>query len=336
MVIRIMRNLLIVGGTFDIGGGKSSGYLSKLASELDSSASFMQVVNGGSYDELVSICNSMKDVSHLMWFADVPNDFSKLLPEILKKNPHIILIQSKNNRQNKYSAPELFTRMHASGAEFLVEFTNTDTGQLATSVLTIAGNTLISKTPHVYELAQCLNTEFNRLDRLQAPILDDLDVPVNEHPGAFGFVRKHHVHEGVDLYSREFNLVMAIEDGIVVGVHPFTGESAGSPWWNETICIMVEGASGVINYGELTVKDTDKLLKVGDEVVASQNIGLMGTVLKKDKGRPMTMLHVERYVNGTTKPIKEWPLGTTQPSCLLNPTSLLLKVLENEHNLHYW
>lgn len=140
-------------------------------------------------------------------------------------------------------------------------------------------------------------------------------LPLPPHPGAFGVWRKHHVHEGVDLYVPEGTLITAVEDGEVVGIMPFTGEHAGSPWWRNTWAVMVEGQTGVVLYGEL-----EPLLSLRDRrVMAGDLIGNATTVLTKDKGRPMCMLHLELYEHGVREPM-EWKLGEDQPFGLCDPT----------------
>jgi hypothetical protein len=70
-------------------------------------------------------------------------------------------------------------------------------------------------------------------------------------PGRFGAVRKHDVHTGVDLYCAVSTKVVAVEAGEVVVIEPFTGPDAASPWWLSTEAVLVEGASGVVVYGEV-------------------------------------------------------------------------------------
>lgn len=155
---------------------------------------------------------------------------------------------------------------------------------------------------------------------------DDLEIPYLPHPGAFSKVRKNHIHEGIDLYCPEGENVYAMEQGKIVNILPFTGKLCSSDWWEDTQCIMIEGKSGVINYGEITVSNA---LKVGQEIDEGQFLGKVKTVLKKNKGRPMTMLHLELYENGTVNPIASWQLNTQKPECLKDPTLLMNQVLEN-------
>lgn len=151
-------------------------------------------------------------------------------------------------------------------------------------------------------------------------------IPIGaDHPGAFGYRRRHHVHEGVDIYAPEGTPVHAVEDGIVVAVLSFTGSIARppTPFWNDTFAVMVEGGSGVVLYGEIDPVDVSN----GDQVAAGQTIGMVRRVLVKEKTppRPMSMLHVELHRHGTTDAY-EWPIEGPRPPSLLDPTEMLLSV----------
>lgn len=158
-----------------------------------------------------------------------------------------------------------------------------------------------------------------------APLKNMPYIPVGNHVGAFGVTRKHHIHEGIDLYCEEHDVVYAIEGGVVVYVGQFTGKEIGSPWWNTTYCLMVQGVTTCINYGEVV-----SLVRVGEVVEAGSPIARVVPVLKKNKGKPMCMLHLERYVFGTTKPLVEWPLGEEKPESLLDPTEILIRLGETK------
>lgn len=143
-------------------------------------------------------------------------------------------------------------------------------------------------------------------------------LPLPPHPGAFGVQRKHHVHEGVDLYCEPGTAVLAVEAGTVVSVLAFTGPSAGLPWWLDTEAVMVEGASGVVLYGELEAE-----VRVGDRVARGQRLGRVTRVLRNDKGRPTSMLHLELHDAGT-RAAPEWRHANEPPSTLRDPTQHLL------------
>lgn len=139
------------------------------------------------------------------------------------------------------------------------------------------------------------------------------EIPIGAHVGAFGVVRKNHTHEGIDFYSPEGTPVAAVEDGVVVVLEPFTGPQAGSPWWMDTQCVMVEGRSGVVVYGEIHPS-----VGLGDTVRAGQTIGAIARVLPKNKGRPQDMLHLELHRHGA-RSCPEW-VGA-RPETLLDPTA---------------
>lgn len=147
------------------------------------------------------------------------------------------------------------------------------------------------------------------------------ELPIQNHPGSFGYVRKNHIHEGIDFYCEKSDPVLAIENGTVVNICMFTGPQMGSPWWNTTYCALVEGDTGVFNYGEILVHEH---LHIGKKIKRGDCIGYVETVLTKDKGRPMNMLHLELYSHGTTQNIEQWSLHEPKPEKLLDPTGLFL------------
>lgn len=142
-------------------------------------------------------------------------------------------------------------------------------------------------------------------------------------PGRFGAVRRHDVHTGVDLYTDPGMPVLAVEAGVVVAVEDFTGPKANSPWWNDTQAVLVEGESGVVVYGEVEVAPG---LRVGSVVRRGDEIAAVVTVLREDKGRPRTMLHLELMRHGSRETVW-WRLGEPMPSCLVDPTEALEQAL---------
>ena len=141
-----------------------------------------------------------------------------------------------------------------------------------------------------------------------------------KHPGAFGIPRHQHVHTGVDLYAPHGSPVRAMEAGKIISIAPFTGLSIDMAWWNDTEAIYIEGLHGVFCYGEIQPLPT---MKVGKKIKTGQVIGYILTVLKKYKGRPMSMLHVELYDHGYTDKWGEWKIGSPKPTHLKDPTPYL-------------
>jgi phosphopantothenoylcysteine decarboxylase len=161
--------------------------------------------------------------------------------------------------------------------------------------------------------------------RWHFPLVRCTGVPINHHPGAFGFHRRKNHHTGVDLYCENGSIVRAVEPGTVVHVGIFTGPKVGHPWWEETWGIMVEGPSGVVNYGEITPLDK---IKVGYELNRGEDIGKVKRVLFEDKFRPdipghsTSMLHLELYKHGT-RDFADWHDVSKNPQ-LIDPTKELL------------
>lgn len=136
-----------------------------------------------------------------------------------------------------------------------------------------------------------------------------------DEPGQFGSVRKYDRHTGIDLYAERGSRVVAVESGVVVLVEGFTGTNAAdpSPWWNDTQAVLIEGASGVVVYGEI-----QSAVQVGQQVEAGELVGVVEQpVLRTFKGRPMTMLHLEWMPPGEHQTYW-WKLDEPQPP-LLNP-----------------
>lgn len=148
-------------------------------------------------------------------------------------------------------------------------------------------------------------------------------IPTGTDFGAFGVTRKFDMHTGVDMYCKEGDKVLAMEEGVVVAVEWFTGAKVNMPWWNDTKAIAIKGKSGIINYGEVKSH-----VCVGDVVDEGELIGWVIPVLKQDKGKvPSTsMLHLELYTEYDGN-WALWEVGTEQPINLLDPTSLLQNAL---------
>lgn len=158
------------------------------------------------------------------------------------------------------------------------------------------------------------------------PIKNIKYIPINQHPGAFGFKRKHDIHTGVDLYCSENDIVYAIEDSKIINKGIFTGEKVGTNWWNETYFLMLEGKTGVFCYGEILIKDN-----LNDDIKEGQEIGKVIPVLKESKirkdieGHSNNMLHLELYKHGTKQPVS-WQHNKEKPYSLLDPSSFLLSL----------
>lgn len=163
--------------------------------------------------------------------------------------------------------------------------------------------------------------------RWRFPLENCNGIPINHHPGAFGFHRRKNHHTGVDLYTKDGEAVYAVEDGTVVHIDYFTGPKVGHEWWEETWGIMIEGASGVVNYGEVT-PHIEQVIHVGAKVERGQVVGRVKRVLFQDKqrsdipGHSVSMLHLELYKHGS-RDFADWHDPQKNPD-LLDPTPFLM------------
>jgi len=157
------------------------------------------------------------------------------------------------------------------------------------------------------------------------PLLPMPDIPVNLHFGAFMTKRKHDVHTGVDLYVPNGTVVYAIENGEIVKIRDFTGAKVGMDFWNPTKAIDIEGYTGTICYGEIEPINT---LAEGVKVHKGEIIGHVVQVLKKDKGKPMSMLHFAMHRQGWKYLIKdqEDPESESFYDMQIDPTNLLIQL----------
>ena len=151
-----------------------------------------------------------------------------------------------------------------------------------------------------------------------------LPVPVIPAAGSFGVVRRDYRHTGVDLYAPVGTQVEAVEDGVVIRVEPFTGPQIGMPWWLDTNAVLVEGASGVVVYGEVS---EFSWVVPGALVHRGAFIAHVKQVLPVDKGNGTSMLHLELLEKGFRgKTSDKWCAeDPVPPKGYMDPTSFLIK-----------
>ena len=112
-----MNKILMVGGRWDLEGGRPSSLANKFASNLENVTLF----NGGHYEQLKNIINLSKDYESVIWWVDVPNELPKL-NSVKEVNFKTMLITGKRNDNDKYSFQELLQRALHSKSNLVVEF----------------------------------------------------------------------------------------------------------------------------------------------------------------------------------------------------------------------
>ncbi|KKL09469.1 hypothetical protein LCGC14_2565540 [marine sediment metagenome] len=162
--------ILIVAGRFDDKGGRPSGWARKTFATPGRQFYFQGDVwdyhNGGSWDDLLEIWTSshFHEYSVIIWLADIPNDKPKLVNDIKKKNPHCLLVTSKNNLEDRYSHHEIVDRALKTRSNLLIELTIADNVWEAT-IWDALGNVYLQKEVDVDKVRQVL---FSRLEKLSS------------------------------------------------------------------------------------------------------------------------------------------------------------------------
>ena len=105
--------------------GKSSGLARKIIKALQPFASKLLFANGGYYPDLQSHLEDAKYFDIVFWWPNVDNDLPKIR-DVKESAPHIMLVTSKRNDNDKYTFQELNQRALASKSNLVFEFKRVD------------------------------------------------------------------------------------------------------------------------------------------------------------------------------------------------------------------
>lgn len=111
-----MNKILFVGGNWDLFDGKKSKIVELFANELPNA----DVFNGGNYNKLNEILNSCINYDIVLWWANVPNDLTKIR-NVKEINYKAMLVSSKRNN-GEYSFEDLLQRSLELKANLTIEF----------------------------------------------------------------------------------------------------------------------------------------------------------------------------------------------------------------------
>ncbi len=114
--------IVVIGGDWNSNGGRTSSYISKLASSMESLGAKITTYNGGYYEDLCKLVeqNGLQYFNCICWMANVPNDLPKKI-DIKELYPKAILVTSKRNN-NEYSFQELIRRSLIQKANLTIDF----------------------------------------------------------------------------------------------------------------------------------------------------------------------------------------------------------------------
>jgi hypothetical protein len=177
--------LLIVGGTFDREGGRSSGLIRSMLEGIHNhgAADFdIAAANGGTIEDLQQVLlPSVVDYKVVLWFANVSNDEVKLR-DVKAINPKCILITSKRNDGGKYTFAELISRALAIKANLTIEFSKDPDGLFNMMLFDPLGNVFYDGFM-VDEMCAALLSrtkkllEFTRVPTIQETMLNRPEIP---------------------------------------------------------------------------------------------------------------------------------------------------------------
>ena len=161
-----MTNITIIAGTFNDEGGKKSGWANKFSHELYKrcypALARENIHNGGTWDELVRMCDTLPDTGIVLWLADVPNDKPKLIKQIKERHPKLFLVTSKRNLNGEYSLQNLVSRALNVKANLLLEIGGSRE-KIQTTILDPLGNVFAAKEANLGVLAEVLLERLNVL-----------------------------------------------------------------------------------------------------------------------------------------------------------------------------
>lgn len=116
--------ILITAGTWDNNNGRPSGLAAKFADVIMQTEDSVCFYNGGNYENLQKILNDTPNFDIVFWFANVDNSLPKIR-DVKSIAPHVMLVNSKRNDNNKYNFQELIQRSLAAKANLTFEFSKT-------------------------------------------------------------------------------------------------------------------------------------------------------------------------------------------------------------------
>jgi hypothetical protein len=155
-------NITMVAGNFSASGGSQSSWASKLATELTALGATVSLMNGGSLTDLDGYARALPDSGVVLWFADVPNDQSKIVTDIKVNHPKVLLVTSKRNQLAKYSFSDLVAQALNTKSNLLVELTGPTANVLAT-IMDPLGNLFLDQDPNIANVASALYQQLNIL-----------------------------------------------------------------------------------------------------------------------------------------------------------------------------
>ena len=121
--------VLMIGGTWDEDGGRSSGLINKMTAALEKNEDVeLTSLNGGFYNNLKTEIEKCTEYDFVFWFANVVDNSLEKIRNVKDINPYCLLITSKRNDNNKYNFMDLEQRALQLKANLVFEFAKQESG----------------------------------------------------------------------------------------------------------------------------------------------------------------------------------------------------------------
>ncbi|MFA5040177.1 MAG: hypothetical protein WC464_00900 [Bdellovibrionales bacterium] len=150
-------NAIIVGGTFDYNGGKASRLIASMADGTG-----WECVNGGNLSALTEI--DFKKYGAAVWMPNIDNAEKKILPDIKKNNPGLLLISSKRAIEKHYTPFDVVSWLPKSRSSLGIMIDKPN-GRHRFRLLDPIGNQYCNTT-HIEKLSGALLARVNYLSSL--------------------------------------------------------------------------------------------------------------------------------------------------------------------------
>ena len=153
-----MKNMLVVGGTFDENGGKKSSLIQKLFEDKITNEDLL--INGGNVEDIKNILKLVPEYKIIAWFPNISNEIPKMR-NIKELNPYSLFIMSKRN-DGKYTIKDIIVKGLENNANLIIEFSKIE-DKFYMQDIDVLGYSWCEKTSDIEKFKKIL---FDRIDFL--------------------------------------------------------------------------------------------------------------------------------------------------------------------------
>ncbi len=201
---KIHTRVILVGGDWNANGGRPSGFVTKVQTELAKSCSELLTFNGGHSTRLALLMAYMSNDCVVIWMPNLENHERKCVNDIKRLFPECTLVTSKRNNwvddKKEYSYMHLIAKGLQSHSNLILEVSRKNTANIKATILDPLGNIWCDSCEDIGLWANCLVKRLislrtgKRIRSLQIP-LDVGEIPTiqanQQLDTFFQITRKH-------------------------------------------------------------------------------------------------------------------------------------------------